>query len=107
MAGEERGPAKGHAYGTASITNVMKGIDFPKSKQDLIEEYGDEQIYWTKNNPQRLGNLLEKVSQNEFHSMADLTAAVGKVVSGGVKGRTQPGGEAEIGGKTHGWGGES
>lgn len=106
MVGEERGPAKGEAYGVASVTKVMEGIDFPKSKQELIDEFGEEQISWTKDNPQRLGPLLERVKQNEFHSMADLTAAIGNVVSGGRTGSTEPGGEAVKGGKTHGYGGE-
>jgi hypothetical protein len=97
--GSERGPGKGQAYGVASVTMAMEGVDFPAQKQDLIDEYGDEQINWTKDNPMRLRDILQKVNQNEFNSMSDLTAAVGQAVKGTSKGETRVGSQSDRGGR--------
>lgn len=81
---EKPGPAKGQAYGVASVTNVMQGIHFPISKQDLINRFGNEQIYWTKNNPQQLGSLLRQVPQEQFNNVTEITKAIGAQVKAGA-----------------------
>jgi hypothetical protein len=84
---EQRGPEKGQAYGVASITNVLQGLEFPISKQDLMNRFGDRTIQWTKDNPQSVRDILSKVSQDRFNSMADVAAAVGSAVKGSTSER--------------------
>jgi hypothetical protein len=86
---EKPGPAKGHAYGVASVTNVMHGINFPISRQELINRFGHEQIFWTKNNPQKLEALLRQVPQEQFNNVTEITASIGKVVRAGKAGEVR------------------
>ena len=72
------GPESGHAYGIASVSNALGGVNFPMSKQDLISKYGDRQIEWTKGNPQHLKDVLKEAPENEFSSMADVVSAVSR-----------------------------
>lgn len=80
--GEHRGPEKGHAYGVASVTNALQGLDFPCSKQEIINKYGDKQIYWTKEHPEKLRDVLQQVPEQQFQSMADVTHAIGSARTG-------------------------
>lgn len=76
---EKRGPEEKHAYGAASVTMALKQADFPCSRQELIDQYGDKQIYWTKNNPMKLRDILEQLPQEEFRQMPDVVEAIGKM----------------------------
>lgn len=72
------GPEPGHAYGIASVSNALGGVDFPMTKQDLIDIYGDRQIEWTKGNPQALREVLRDAHEDQFGSMADVVSAVSR-----------------------------
>lgn len=72
------GPEQGHAYGIASVSNALGGVNFPMTKQDLIDRYGDRQIEWTKGNPEPLKEILKGASEGEFNSMADVVSAVSR-----------------------------
>jgi hypothetical protein len=71
-----RGPAKGFAFGVASVTQALHGTSFPISKQDLIRQHGKEEVHWTKGGAERLGDILKDVDKDEFLSVADVAAAV-------------------------------
>lgn len=70
------GPAKGHAFGIASVTQALEGASFPISKEELIREHGDAEIHWTKDSSERLAGILDGVDQDEFLSIADVASAV-------------------------------
>jgi len=72
------GPEAGHAYGIASVSNALGGVDFPMSKDDLISKYGDRRIEWTKGNPAQLRDVLKNAEENQFSSMADVVSAVSR-----------------------------
>lgn len=72
------GPSEGHAYGIASVSNALGGCDFPMTKQDLINQYGDRKIEWTKGNPEPLRDVLRNASEDQFGSMADVVSAVSR-----------------------------
>jgi len=72
------GPGQGQAYGIASVSNALGGVDFPMTKQDLINKYGDRQIEWTKGNPAPLREVLQHAEDQEFDSMADVVSAVSR-----------------------------
>ena len=63
------------AYGAASITKAIKGADFPCSKQDLINSYGDKEVEYTKGNPVRVKEVLGNIPSETFNSPADLEHA--------------------------------
>lgn len=71
-----KGPAKGFAFGVASVTQALHGASFPISKDDLIREHGKEEVNWTKDSSERLEDLLRAVDKDEFLSVADVASAV-------------------------------
>ena len=74
----KKGPAPGHAYGIASISNALSGAEFPMSKRDVLSKYGDKQIEWKKGQTGALKDILETTPDQHFNSMADLVSAVSK-----------------------------
>jgi len=71
-----KGPAKGFAFGVASVTQALHGTSFPISKEDLIRAHGKEEVNWTKDSSERLEDLLRDVDKDEFLSVADVASAV-------------------------------
>jgi hypothetical protein len=71
-----KGPAKGFAFGVASVTQALHGTSFPISKEDLIRQRGKEEVNWTKDSSERLGDILRDVDKDEFLSVADVASAV-------------------------------
>lgn len=71
-----KGPAKGFAFGVASVTQALHGTSFPISKEDLIRQHGKEEVHWTKESSERLGDILRDVDKDEFLSVADVASAV-------------------------------
>ncbi len=74
--GSGKGPAKGFAFGVASVTQALRGASFPISKEDLIRAHGREEVNWTKDSSERLGDLLRHVDKDEFLSVADVVSVV-------------------------------
>jgi hypothetical protein len=77
-----KGPAKGFAFGIASVTQALEGVSFPISKQDLIRQHGRSEIHFTKDSAESLGDILKRVPKDEFLSVADLASAVSDVCKG-------------------------
>jgi hypothetical protein len=71
-----KGPAKGFAFGVASVTQALQGASFPISKEDLIREHGKAEVNWTKDSSERLEDLLREVDKDEFLSVADVASSV-------------------------------
>ena len=71
-----KGPAKGFAFGVASVTQALHGTRFPISREDLIRQHGEEEVNWTKDSSERLEDLLREVDKDEFLSVADVASAV-------------------------------
>jgi len=63
---------KGTAYGAASLTRVLNGIDFPVTKQEIIDKYGDKEVQYSKGNLRLLKELVNKCSKETFFSMSEL-----------------------------------
>jgi membrane peptidoglycan carboxypeptidase len=55
---------------------AIKGADFPCSKQQLMQKYGDKQVEITKGNPQKLRDILQGIPDETFNSPVDLEKAV-------------------------------
>lgn len=74
---ENRGPDKGEAYGVAAVTQSLSGIDFPASKQDILEKVkGNEEIHWTKEKTVNLRELLDEIEMERFETMNELVEAI-------------------------------
>jgi len=71
----ERGPKPGRAYGAAAVASVFKNADFPLSKQDIMECFGDKEVEYTKGNPIKIKEILGKIPNETFNSPADLEHA--------------------------------
>lgn len=77
---EKPGPPKGEAYGIASVTQALEGLDFPASKQDLLSKAGGKTIEWTKGNPEKLQDILKDAPAEEYASMAQVVSVVSDVM---------------------------
>lgn len=71
-----RGPAPGHVFGVASVTQALAGVSFPISKRELMRKHGKAEVHWTKDSRERLSDILQRVPQDEFQSAAEVAAAV-------------------------------
>jgi hypothetical protein len=71
----ERGPKPGNAYGAAAVASVFKNADFPISKHDIIECFGDREVEYKKGNPVKVKEILGNIPDETFNSPADLEHA--------------------------------
>jgi hypothetical protein len=74
---EDRGPAKGEAYGMGAVMSIFKGVQFPADKRTLLEKVGKEKkIPWTKEHTIDLREVIENAPQDRFNSITELTRSV-------------------------------
>lgn len=74
---EKPGVPKGEAYGIAAVTQALEGVDFPASKQDLLNRVkGHEEIHWTKDKTVNLRTIFMRTDMDQFESMAGVVHAV-------------------------------
>lgn len=72
----ERGPMPGHAYGAAAITRALHGVDFPKTKKEILHEYGDKDIEFRKGEHKKLREVIKDLPDETFNSPADLEHSI-------------------------------
>jgi hypothetical protein len=65
----------------ANVTHYLKGIDFPASKQDLMETAKDNGA------EEAVLDMIEQMPDDEFEDMAGVMKAYGEADSGGASGR--------------------
>lgn len=72
-----KGPDKGEAYGMAAITQVLAGLRFPVSKQELLNHVADRQVRYYKNGDLiGLKRVIEQAKMDEFQKPTDVVHAV-------------------------------
>lgn len=81
MAGEEVSPGKhtpgagqGMAVSAADVQSSLRGIDYPAGKEGVIEQAQKNKA------SSEVIEILKKIEDKEFHSAADLSSALGKVM---------------------------
>ena len=79
MAGEEVSPGThaagaGMAISAADVQRYLRGIDYPAGKEGVISQAQ------TNNAPNEVLDILRKIRDQEFHSAADLSRALGEVM---------------------------
>jgi Protein of unknown function (DUF2795) len=75
-----RAAIESSSISAATIAKVLSGIDFPKSKDDLVQYAGHnldnrEKVEYTA----EVLNVLEKLPSREYSNMADVEYEVGKL----------------------------
>lgn len=81
-----REPEKKGVYGLAAVTRILQGIDFPANKRTLLENIkGREQFNWTKGQNLDLRAIIERLPQERFRSVTDLTQAVSERMTEEIK----------------------
>jgi hypothetical protein len=73
---DKPGPPKGTAFGIAAITQALSGLEFPASKQDLLDRAGNQEIEYRKGQPVSLKQLIEDLEDEEFPSMANIVQSM-------------------------------
>jgi hypothetical protein len=73
---DKPGPPKGTAFGIAAITQALKGLDFPVSRDDLLKHVGRQDIEYRKGQRVNLRKIIEDTDVDEFPSMANIVQAV-------------------------------
>ena len=68
-------PEKGNFYGVKAIGSIFKYIDFPISKQEIIQRYGDREIEYTTGETIKVRDILTDSQLDKFNSLADLEQA--------------------------------
>ncbi len=58
---------------TADVQQFLGGIDYPKSKQELVD-YAKSQ-----GAPQQVIDLMQKMDEKEYHNPIDVSQAIGKL----------------------------
>lgn len=62
--------------GLDSLYIALEGVDFPISREELIEAVGDREIYWDDEETVMLEDLLRQLPQEVFSSVSDISAAI-------------------------------
>ena len=66
---------KSIAYGAASLTRVLHGVDFPITKNQIIEKYGDKEVNYSKGNTKTMREIVSKCVDETFFTMSSLVEA--------------------------------
>ncbi len=72
---KEENKPKTIAYGAASLTRVLNGVDFPITKQEIIDNYGDKEVNYSKSNCKKMSEIIEKSTKEVFYTMAEVVEA--------------------------------
>jgi hypothetical protein len=73
---DKPGPPKGTAFGIAAVTQALKGLDFPATKQDLLNHVKNNTIEYRKGQPVNLRQIIQDTNVDAFPSMANVVEAV-------------------------------
>jgi hypothetical protein len=72
---DKPGPPEGTAFGIAAITQALSGLDFPVTRQQLLERAGNQTIEYRKGHPVRLRDIIQRLEPDEYPSMANVVEA--------------------------------
>lgn len=65
-------------YGAASLTQVVGGIEFPKTKTEIINKYGERTLHYSKSNIKTIREVLINSPQENFSTMSEFVEACSK-----------------------------
>ncbi|EKE02885.1 MAG: hypothetical protein ACD_20C00317G0020 [uncultured bacterium] len=63
------------AYGATAIAQAFKGADFPMTKDDIMQKYGDREIEYHKGRKEKVHDILENIPDEKFNSTVELEQA--------------------------------
>ena len=79
-AGVKPGVPKGENHGMSAVLVACHGAKFPMTKEDIIDQFGDQEVEWYKGQVETMEDIMDDVEQDDFLNMADLVHAIGDVV---------------------------
>lgn len=60
-------------YGMASLSEALKGVDFPISKQDLIQQVGNRDVQVEQGKTLKMSDFLNACSHDTYNTVTDVT----------------------------------
>lgn len=60
-------------YGMASLSEALKGVSFPISKQDLINQVGDRDVQVEEGRTMKMREFLEACPHDWYNTVTDVT----------------------------------
>jgi hypothetical protein len=63
-------------YGAVAIAKVFKGADFPMTKDDIIQKYGDKEIEYHVGKKEKLTDILHDIPEQSYNRTTDLEHAL-------------------------------
>lgn len=67
------GPEKGEAYGMASVSQALQGVNFPISRQELMDKVGDRQVEVEKGKMMSMRDIISACPHEMYNSPIDVT----------------------------------
>lgn len=67
-------------YGSAAIEKMAEGLEFPVSREKLLQSIGDRFVDWTKGHSVKIRGILEECTEDEFSDVAMLVSAIREVM---------------------------
>jgi len=64
-----------NAHGVAALGSIFKYVDFPITKQEIIQKYGNRDIEYTSGETMKVCEIIENSSKDEFSSLDELEQA--------------------------------
>lgn len=61
-----------HTYGIAGLTQALSGINFPATKEQIIQQKGGNWFEPAKNQQMTVKDALQFCSKDQFKTMADI-----------------------------------
>ena len=62
-------------YGAVAVAKAFKGADFPMSKQDIMECFGDKEIEYHRGHKEKIRDVLSVIPDGTFNSTIDIEQA--------------------------------
>ena len=72
---ETRKETRSGAYGATAIAQAFKGADFPMTKDDIMQKYGDREIEYHKGKKEKVHDVLENIPDEKYNSTVELEQA--------------------------------
>jgi|GEM_PF-1550099 len=63
-------------YGAVAIAKVFKGANFPMTKEDIIQRYGDREIEYHIGRREKLADILQDIPEQSFNRTTELEHAL-------------------------------
>lgn len=64
-----------NSHGVKALGAIFRYVDFPITKQDLIQKYGDREIEYTSGETMKVRDIFADSSKEKYYSLDELEIA--------------------------------